>query len=142
MTSAASAGTGVLPTKRTTRSKKSNWGGARKGAGRKPKAPKTPPVAAQEPLQRIADALDKIVVMLSLDLRSRGISHCLDTIEGEGELLTDDTPERDLFERKLAAAESDRDAYLRDWEASLRLNDPFGISWTGPEGAEDAAQNP
>ena len=89
-------------------------------------------------LGRIADALDKITIMLSLELRSRGISHSLETGDETGELiLPDGVTERDVFDRTNEAAERDRDAYLREWEESIRLAGTYGVSWSGPEGSED-----
>jgi hypothetical protein len=95
-------------------------------------------------LERIADVLDELRRLYSLDLSARGIVQEVGTEEGE--ILYDDRSPGDEFEQAVDAKDYD-DAeekarhldYLRELEKeALRLFTPSGfVPGAGPEGAED-----
>jgi len=99
--------------------------------------------------ERIADALEHLAKLYSLDLSARGIFQEVGT--DEGEVLYDDRTPEDEFEREVAARDYEDDEqrrahldYLRELEReALRLFTPSGfVPGTGPEGAEDPASPP
>lgn len=90
--------------------------------------------------ERIAAALEKLVLLVSLELRSKGISHSLEEGNEEGEIYYDNVTPREVFEQQLTAADIERARLAAEWESELRRRTDFATAvWAGPEGAEDAA---
>jgi hypothetical protein len=95
-------------------------------------------------LDRIADVLEELRRLYSLELSSRGIVQEVGTEEGE--ILYDESDPRTRFQRETEVTEGD-DAqqreehleFLRELEReSLRVYSPSGFTpGVGPDGAED-----
>ncbi len=91
--------------------------------------------------ERIAAALEKLVLLMSLGLRAQGVSHSLEEGNEEGEIYYENVSPRDRFEQQIAAADTDRARAISEWEQEISRRTDLAASgvWTGPEGAEDAA---
>lgn len=89
--------------------------------------------------ERIADALEKLVLLVTLGLSAQGLNPEPSPVGEEGEIYYENADPRDTRERTIAAAEAERTAALAEWERELARTDYSSTVWSGPEGAEDAA---
>jgi hypothetical protein len=97
---------------------------------------RTKPDPVQE---RIATALEKLLLLYSLSLEAQGINSLPALPEDDGEIYYEHADPRDTHAKLVDAAELERAARLAEWTRELERTDFSTTVWSGPEGAEDAA---